>query len=377
MTPASGILPARHEGSDLFQALLCEVVRNAHIVAENNFDHDRYGYPSDQQSMPISTAFRRDPAQYGEMHSQYNHEILKELISAAETLYPLLEDDHSRDLLVKLLAYRVLGCEKMVLPLNTPFYREQRIRIHQLANRSDFIAVNFLDWKLFRYDLAEFGYPIQAYLVPLVVHNTFVVEQYSYRTVAPPITVTPGDTVIDCGGCFGDTALYFAHKCGDSGKVYSFEFIPSQIEIFNRNLDLNPQLQPKIEIIPQAVWSESGNSLNIVDCGPASRITLEPTGLQVSTCTIDDLVRSRNISSVDFIKMDIEGSEIPALSGAVETIRRFKPKLAISAYHGIYDFDTIPRLIASLDLGYKFYLGHYTIYTDETVIFCLPESRMI
>jgi hypothetical protein len=60
--------------------------------------------------------------------------------------------------------------------------------------------------------------------------------------------------------------------------------------------------------------------------------------------------------------------------GAIVTIKKFKPKLAISLYHSIDDFITIPNFINSLNLGYKFYLGHYTIYAQETILFAEMEG---
>ena len=48
-----------------------------------------------------------------------------------------------------------------------------------------------------------------------------------------------------------------------------------------------------------------------------------------------------------------EGAEIFALQGASETIKKFKPKLAIALYHSTSDFDRIPRFINELNLDYK------------------------
>ena len=58
----------------------------------------------------------------------------------------------------------------------------------------------------------------------------------------------------------------------------------------------------------------------------------------------------------------------------MRVIETFKPKLAISLYHRIQDFVTIPALLASLKSDYQFYLGHYTIYAGETVLFAVPRS---
>ncbi len=67
--------------------------------------------------------------------------------------------------------------------------------------------------------------------------------------------------------------------------------------------------------------------------------------------------------------MDIEGAELRALKGAEETLKKFCPKLAIAVYHRINDFWTIPKYIDALGLGYRFYLRHFTIHSEETILF--------
>ncbi len=65
----------------------------------------------------------------------------------------------------------------------------------------------------------------------------------------------------------------------------------------------------------------------------------------------------------------LQGAELAALKGAEHTLRRFKPKLAICVYHRLEDFFDIPDYLASLQLGYRFFLRHFTIHIDETVLF--------
>ena len=176
--------------------------------------------------------------------------------------------------------------------------------------------------------------------------------------------------VIDAGGCWGDTALYFADKVGEKGKVYTYEFIPGNIKILEQNLALNPALEKNIQVIKRPVWDKSNLKVYFKDFGPASRISFEEfegyTG-PTETMAIDDLCK--DMSKVDFIKMDIEGAEPYALEGAKNTIMKFKPKLAIAIYHSMSDFINIPLWILNLNLGYKIYMGHYTINEEETVIF--------
>jgi hypothetical protein len=94
---------------------------------------------------------------------------------------------------------------------------------------------------------------------------------------------------------------------------------------------------------------------------------------------IDDLVIDRQIQRIDFIKLDVEGSELAALRGAYASIQRFRPKLAISIYHKPNDFFEIYQFVNDLSLGYTFYLDHYTIWDEETVLYAVcpaAASRM-
>ena len=51
--------------------------------------------------------------------------------------------------------------------------------------------------------------------------------------------------------------------------------------------------------------------------------------------------------------MDIEGAEKAALEGAEKTIKKYKPKLAISVYHNPEDIFEIPLLLKEYVSEYK------------------------
>ena len=74
-------------------------------------------------------------------------------------------------------------------------------------------------------------------------------------------------------------------------------------------------------------------------------------------------------NAADFIKMDIEGSELQALVGAELTLRTHRPKLAIAVYHKADDLITIPDYLDGLQLGYRFYLDHFSTNAEETILF--------
>jgi hypothetical protein len=74
--------------------------------------------------------------------------------------------------------------------------------------------------------------------------------------------------------------------------------------------------------------------------------------------------------------MDVEGTELDVLKGAADTIKKYRPKLAISIYHRPYrQLIDIPLFIMSLNLGYKFYMGHHDILEGEIVLYAIAESE--
>ncbi len=297
---------------------------------------------------------------------------IREHFTGLSDLYFILADEGSKKLLIKIIAYRLLGQERVKLPLNTPQYWEKRRYVESIKENHDSLTIANIDWKLFKFALESINYPISIYSVPMGICAVFMVKNYEFRNSNTVIKAEEGDVVIDAGGCWGDTALYFAHEVGASGKVYSFEFIPGNLEIMSKNINLNPSLINRIKIIQTPLWDKTGELFYFLDNGPESKVSgTKQTDeyLPISTISIDDFVSQNNIKKIDFIKMDIEGAEFSALQGAINTIKRCKPKLAISLYHGLNDFVDIPKFISSLDLGYEFHLGHFTIHSEETVLF--------
>jgi FkbM family methyltransferase len=287
-------------------------------------------------------------------------------------VYELLQDEQSRCLLAELLAYRVLGPRHVKLSSNSETYWKQVASVDSLRETQGTYsaATGGVDLgKLDLYDLSKAGLDVRLHAHIGGVIETVLLEQYRYAASTPPVEVTAGDICLDGGGCWGDSALYFAAKCGPQGRVYSFEFMPGNLKILRVNLDLNPAAG--VRIVPLALGERSGDQILFADYGPASRPAVEgeAASVKVETVTIDDFVHRERLPRVDFIKMDIEGCELAALRGAAATLRAFRPKLAIAVYHRPEDFIEIPTYLQSLGLGYKFYLGHVAIVGAETVLF--------
>ncbi|MGD0015297.1 MAG: FkbM family methyltransferase [Bryobacteraceae bacterium] len=167
--------------------------------------------------------------------------------------------------------------------------------------------------------------------------------------------VQRADIVIDCGaniGLFTAKAL----KLG-AGRVIAVEPGPENLECLQRNLAAEIQAG-RVLIVRKGVWSREGflrfisepdNSAgdHFVDSDVTSGV-----GQQLPITTIDRIVADLKLPHVDFIKMDIEGSEVPAIAGATETLRASRPRLAICTYHKLDDPVTIPAAIRKINPAY-------------------------
>jgi len=350
-----------------------------------NWDHERFGaYRSSFKREAITRLNALFSKRIAIVPANINRELVQNVssienhIEGLASLYELLADESSKQTLVKVLAYRLLGPKKVKLPHNTPSYWSQREAAKNLIKGSGSIKVKFPKLTMRHMSLEKLGYPIELYYAAGGLMATFVLGQYEYRKRKPEIKAAEGDYVIDGGGGWGDTALYFAHRVGDQGKVHAFEFNSENLEILNKNLNLNPELLKRIEVVPRALWGTSKEVIRYSHNGPATSLAQSmgndgKGSLQVTTVSIDDFVRERELPKVDFIKMDIEGAELSALKGAEETLRLFRPNLAISIYHRDVDFVEIPEYLKNLALRYEFYLDHFTIYGEETILFATPK----
>ncbi|MGH7336058.1 MAG: FkbM family methyltransferase, partial [Myxococcota bacterium] len=279
------------------------------------------------------------------------------LFAELDWLFSRLEDEASRELLVDLVAYQLLPPGRLRLPTDRPVYWRQLTELERMAASQRDVAApprGVGRRALLRHDLTALGFPIRVWTRLAAVHTQFVLQ--SYRSMRGGVDACPGDVVVDAGGCFGDTALLFALKVGDRGRIYSFEFTPANLEIYRENLALNPALAARVEIVERALWSESGIELLRRGDGPSTWVELADSargGARARAVALDDFVLEKALDRLDLVKMDIEGAEFEALRGAESCLREFRPDLALCVYHQSVDFVRLARAVDALDLGYR------------------------
>lgn len=243
-------------------------------------------------------------------------------------------------------------------------------------------------------DLSKLGYDMKLYTHPNIataiddksanenfykhwIVSEFIRKQYHHEQV----NVAKGDVILDCGAFVGDSALVFAHDTNFDCEVHLFEIMNKNISFIKRNIEANPKLQNLLKVNQLALADKSDIEVHLSENGASSKVggsglvgsNHYKSDYTVKTISIDDYVRRNGLKKVDFIKMDIEGHETPALEGARETISKFKPKLAICVYHKPDDCKTIPKILLEYNKDYKFYFGWNNIaYGWEAVLYAKP-----
>lgn len=177
--------------------------------------------------------------------------------------------------------------------------------------------------------------------------------------------LTDKEVFVDCGGYDGDTSLRFIEKVqGKYGKIIIFEPEPCKKEAIEENLR-----GERYQLYPYGVWDKDTELCFEARGDVASRVSDKGSGDKVRVVTLDDYVYHEKPT---FIKMDIEGSELPALIGGKKTIQTYKPKLAVCLYHKPQDLFEIPLYIKSLNPEYRLYIRQYANSKYETVCYAIP-----
>lgn len=173
-----------------------------------------------------------------------------------------------------------------------------------------------------------------------------------------------GEVFVDCGGFDGDTTEQFVKRCTNYDRVWLFE--PSETNMLKAQDRLRGVRD--VQFVAKGVSDQSGTLSFDAEAGSASAVT-ESGGNTIKVTTIDEEISER----VSFIKMDLEGWELKALTGACGHIQRDHPKLAVAVYHRASDFRDIPRAILGVRGDYDIYLRHYTEGWSETVMYFVPS----
>ena len=157
-----------------------------------------------------------------------------------------------------------------------------------------------------------------------------------------------GSSFLDLGAYNGDTVLDFINRVPDFSHITALEPDIKSFKKLEHNL-----VGYNVKKINAAVFSHSGK---VIFSKKESRGSTINNGTELIDCiAIDDLLID---GFFDYIKIDVEGSELEAVYSAKKTIENGKTNFKIAAYHKSNDYFDIPLKFLSFNSNYKLYMRH-------------------
>lgn len=202
-----------------------------------------------------------------------------------------------------------------------------------------------------------------SYLTQLLFWNGY--KNFEYSTIFESLAKNI-DSFLDIGSNIGYYSL-IACKANSKIKAYAFEPALGPKHYLNKNIVLN-KLERQIKPVDLALSDTIGNidfyeveslkyknlKYNLAGEGNAGTKTTSRNFIKntVTATTLERFVKTEEISKIDLIKIDTEGTEIHILNSGIEIIKSYEPIVICETL-----FNTIE---AELDdyfetLNYQFY----------------------
>ncbi len=237
---------------------------------------------------------------------------------------------------------------------------QTQIRYHnQILGRSRVVAKDPAGYHLVETPRGKWWIPAgNDFVLPF---NLAEEEREIYGT--GPFAIHPGDVALDCGanvGVWTRTALDHGVRL-----VVGFEPAPENIESYRRNFK-DEIAAGRVILVPKGVWDKEDVLVLRRDPSNSAADTFvmlkdsskaKDDEVRAPLTTIDRVMAELKIDRVDYIKMDIEGAEVRALTGAHDTIARSHPRLSIAAEHLPTDEVFIPQAVKKIWPGYSIICG--------------------
>ena len=272
--------------------------------------------------------------------------------------YDMLKDNISKKFFKKATIYRYM----------LAFYPEAFGNIKKsmhLVFRYSIVNIFYWIFKRILFIIQRFKYPLEIEV--FITFYIFGLKQYNIKNI---FEVKNDAVVFDIGAFKGDTAYFFSKKCSNKARIYAFEPDENNYKVL---LKIKDKYKLNNVIASNILFSNSETEINFLS------MYLNRPAVKMKSTTIDKFVEENNIEKIDYIKMDVEGAEKNILEGAIKTIRKFKPSLAIAIYHGgklfMEDFYNIPIFIKNIiNEDYEYYIRTFHPAGLETILFCKPKD---
>ncbi len=181
------------------------------------------------------------------------------------------------------------------------------------------------------------------------------------------------ESYLDLGAYTGDTVEEFGRLTDWRWRqVWAVEPDRRSCRRLRQTAERLAQRGLAVEVYESGVWDKAGE-LSFSDSGGRQSTFVGAAKRTAAVATIDAIAAGCPVS---YIKMDVEGAEVQAVTGGRRTIAKDRPKIFMAAYHYDADIFRLPLLLWSLVPEYKIYLRkHAYVPAWELNFICLAEQN--
>jgi FkbM family methyltransferase len=186
----------------------------------------------------------------------------------------------------------------------------------------------------------------------------------------------PGMTVIDVGANAGVYTFSAATRVGSGGKVIAIEPFPACVGYLEETCRVNQF--DWVKVYGAAASDRTGNlRLSLHGASELNEVIAEDVevkpgqSVEVECLTLDSLIGTEQLTTVDFLKLDAEGHEINVLRGARQLLAEFCP---VVLYENIAGSQGSNVEVAQFLIEHGYQLNVYQPYLQQlTVLNSLNE----
>lgn len=190
--------------------------------------------------------------------------------------------------------------------------------------------------------------------------------------------IKPGDAILDLGANIGYYTLLFAKMAGINGKVYAFEPEPEIFGILKKNVNENGYKNVILEQKAVSDKNTTGKLYLRADNRGDNRIYDSRDGrefIDIGLIRLDDYFSDNKIK-IDFIKMDIQGAEILALSGMRRLLTENNPVIMMEFWPiGIKRSGGEPKECLNILRSYGY--DYYFLSEDEAGLKKIANEKLL
>ena len=194
--------------------------------------------------------------------------------------------------------------------------------------------------------------------------------------------ISRGSTVVDVGANIGYFSVLAAALAGRAGAVHAFEADPSCFLMLRRNTDPVQQITAwELAVSDREGSATLYRSEEVAESGWGT--ILRPSidrkaQIDVRTTSLDRWLLQNDLQSIDFLKVDAEGSEYRILEGATHLLATHRPVVVFEANEECLARDgrgTSDLLSLMESIGYCTWQVQSPRGVDTGVILGMPEHR--